>query len=177
MPPLPPRQNENDEHSGVNNTSIDLTLTESELQIIHAFRSLTNPVIECSHMLSPFAAYISHQMAMTTSQITRTTWFIARYWWLRHSRRRYGPVVASLAIGGGGYATQTEESWRSSWGSWWGSSPDVLDDGIGNRERIETVFTLSEKTNDPRSASRIHRVDDTLRRRVCAAQSVGSTVF
>ena len=77
----------------------------------------------------------------------------------------------------GGYATQTEESWRSSWGSWWGSSPDVLDDGIGNRERIETVFTLSEKTNDPRSASRIHRVDDTLRRRVCAAQSVGSTVF
>ena len=44
-------------------------------------------------------------------------------------------------------------------------------------ERIETVFTLSEKTNDPRSASRIHRVDDTLRRRVCAAQSVGSTVF
>ncbi len=77
----------------------------------------------------------------------------------------------------GGYATQTEESWRRRWGSWWGSSPDVLDDRIGNRERIETVLTLSSETNDPRSASRIHRVDDTLRRRVCAAQSVGSTVF
>ena len=84
----------------------NLMLTESELQIIHAFRSrpraihLTNSFIDFSQKLSPVAAYISHQMAMTMSQVTRTTWFISRYWWLRHSRRRHGPVVASLAIAG-----------------------------------------------------------------------------
>ena len=82
------------------------TLTASELQLIHAFRSrprarhVTSTVIDFSQKLSPVASYISYQMAMTMSQVTRTTWFVSRYWWLRHSRRRYGPVVASLAIGG-----------------------------------------------------------------------------
>ena len=57
------------------------TLTASELQLIHAFRSrprarhVTSTVIDFSQKLSPVASYISYQMAMTMSQVTRTTWF------------------------------------------------------------------------------------------------------
>ena len=69
------------------------------------------------------------------------------------------------------------ESGTGSRGGRGGSPISFFSGGIGNRERSARVFTNGEEIIDPGSASRIHRVDNSVRRGVRAAQSVDSEIF
>ena len=78
------------------NASIELTA--QELHLIEVFRKVPKSAKTISQIITPACSYALEQAAMQINQISNASWFLGRWLWLRHSRRRYGPVVASVAI-------------------------------------------------------------------------------